>query len=137
MSGQQKCPLVTTNTARPLPTESDHQGVGGVGHEAAGRWVAHLGGSFPGEDPAEPHRIAGGLTDVGSARCVGVGIEDADSSHVSNVFLVGNPAALRLSTSMHRDRPATLSTKRALTISAGSQRCALAVAISSGANTRA
>ena len=74
---------------------------------------------------------------VRSACCVGTGIEDADSSQVSKVFPVGNPAALRLVASMDRARPVTSSTKRALMTSAGSHRWDFAVAISSGANARA
>ncbi len=68
---------------------------------------------------------------------VGIGIEETDSSQVSKVFAVGNPAAFRRVASMDRDRPATSSTKRALMTSTGSQRCARAVATSSGANARA
>jgi hypothetical protein len=74
---------------------------------------------------------------VRSACCVGAGIEEAAGSQVSKVFPVGKPAALRLVAGMDRDRPVTSSVKRALMTSAGSQRWARAVAISSGASARA
>jgi hypothetical protein len=64
-------------------------------------------------------------------------MEETAGSQASKVFPVGNPAALRRVTSIDRSRPATSSTSSALTTSTGSQRCAFAVAISSGANARA
>ena len=68
-----------------------------------------------------------------SDRWVGAGIEETVSSQVSKVLPVGNPAALRRVLIDERCRPASSSASSARTASAGSQRCALAVASTSGA----
>ena len=74
---------------------------------------------------------------VRSARWVGAGIDDTVSSQASKVLPVGNPAALRRARTDDAWRPASSSVSSArLTASAGSQRCALAVANSSGAAAR-
>jgi hypothetical protein len=54
----------------------------------------------------------------------------------SKVFPVGNAAAARRVASAERSRPAASSTSKARNTSTGSQRCAFAVAITSGARRR-
>ena len=85
----------------------------------------------PGSPGGAP--IPGSATPVGWGR----GWRTRAGSQAAKVLPVGNPAALRRVASMDRPRPATSSTNRALMTSAGSQRCAFAVAISSGASARA
>ena len=63
----------------------------------------------------------------------GPGSSDTVSSQVSNVLPVGNPAAVRRVLIEEACRPASSSASSARTASAGSQRCALAVANTSGA----
>ena len=73
---------------------------------------------------------------VRSARWVGAGIDERVSSQTSKVLPVGNPAALRRARIEDACRPASSSASSARMASAGSQRCALAVASSSGAAAR-
>ncbi len=70
------------------------------------------------------------------ARCVGAGIDDSVSSQASKVLPVGNPAALRRARIEEAWRPASSSASSARMASAGSQRCAFAVASRSGAAER-
>ncbi len=73
---------------------------------------------------------------VRSACWVGTGIEEAASSQASKVLPVGKPAAVRRVASAARSRPAASSLSRARRTSTGSQRWALAVAMTSGAWVR-
>ena len=73
---------------------------------------------------------------VRSARWVGAGIELTVPSQMSKVLPVGNPAALRRARIEDAWRPASSSVSSARIASAGSQRCALAVANRSGAAAR-
>ena len=57
-------------------------------------------------------------------------------SHASKVLPVGNAAAARRVASEERSRPATSSVSSTFSTSVGSQRCALAVASTSGAVRR-
>ena len=73
---------------------------------------------------------------VRSAGWVGAGIEEVAGFQACEGFAGGEPGPARRVASEERSRPATSSASRALRTSAGSQRCALAVASSSGAARR-
>ena len=73
---------------------------------------------------------------VRSAAWVGAGIEDVASSQASKVLPVGNAARARRVAGEERSRPATSSVSSTRRTSAGSQRCAFAVARTSGAARR-
>lgn len=66
-----------------------------------------------------------------SASWVARGIEDACSSQSPKVFPAGKPARLRRVCRLARSRPAASSASRTRTTSAGSQRWAFAVGITS------
>ena len=75
-------------------------------------------------------------SNVWRACWVGSGTELTWGCQASKVFPVGNAAAARRVASAERARPAASSVSRALRTSAGSQRCAFAVARTSGACRR-
>lgn len=67
---------------------------------------------------------------------VGTGMDDLPSDHASKVLPAGRPGARRRVARVARSRPATSAARSTRSTSAGSQRCALAVAITSGAAAR-